>query len=63
MYVCVRASVCVCSMCVCAGLCATAEATHTLDNVVTAAVFHAPMFALNADAEANACEPTMCGPP
>jgi hypothetical protein len=26
-------------------------------NVVTAAVFHAPMFALNADAEMNACEP------
>ncbi len=26
------------------------KAAHTLDNVVTAAVFHAPMFALNADA-------------
>ena len=61
MYVCARARVC--NSCVCAGLCATAEATHTLDNVVTAAVFHAPIFALKADAEANACEPTMCGPP
>jgi hypothetical protein len=27
------------------------EAAHTEANVVTAAVFHAPMFALNADAE------------
>ena len=26
-------------------------AAHTEDNVVTDAVFHAPMFALNADAE------------
>jgi hypothetical protein len=26
------------------------KAAHTEDNVVTAAVFHAPMFALNADA-------------
>jgi hypothetical protein len=26
-------------------------AAHTWFNVVTAAVFHAPMFALNADAE------------
>jgi hypothetical protein len=26
-------------------------AAHTPDNVVTAAVLHAPMFALNADAE------------
>ena len=25
--------------------------------MVTAAVFHAPMFALNADAEKNACQP------
>jgi hypothetical protein len=32
-----------------------AETAHTLDNVVTAAVFHAPMFALNADAWENAC--------
>jgi hypothetical protein len=32
-----------------------AETAHTLNNVVTAAVFHAPMFALNADAERNAC--------
>jgi len=27
------------------------EAAHTLYNVVTRAVFHAPMFALKADAE------------
>ena len=27
------------------------KAAHTLDNVVTEAVFHAPMFALKADAE------------
>ncbi len=33
------------------------EAAHTLDNVVTEAVFHAPMFALKADAESKACEP------
>jgi hypothetical protein len=33
------------------------RAAHTKDNVVTAAVFHAPMFALNADADWNACEP------
>jgi hypothetical protein len=33
------------------------KAAHTQCNVVTAAVFHAPMFALNADAEANACKP------
>ena len=33
------------------------KAAHTADNVVTAAVFHAPMFALNADAQANACAP------
>ncbi len=33
------------------------EAAHTWDNVVTAAVFHAPMFALKADAELNACAP------
>jgi hypothetical protein len=30
---------------------------HTLDKLVTEAVFHAPMFALKADAELNACEP------
>ncbi len=30
---------------------------HTWYNVVTDAVFHAPMFALNADADMNACEP------
>ena len=33
------------------------EAAHTENNVVTEAVFHAPMFALKADAEENACEP------
>jgi hypothetical protein len=33
------------------------EAAHTEDNDVTEAVFHAPMFALKADAESNACEP------
>jgi hypothetical protein len=32
-------------------------AAHTEFIVVTAAVFHAPMFALNADAELNACAP------
>jgi hypothetical protein len=35
---------------VCAALRATAGTAHTEDNVVTDAVFHAPMFALNADA-------------
>jgi hypothetical protein len=34
------------------------KAAHTLPNVVTAAVFHAPTFALNADADLNACEPS-----
>ena len=34
------------------------KAAHTEVNAVTDAVFHAPMFALNADAEANACEPS-----
>jgi hypothetical protein len=34
------------------------KAAHTLNNVVTDAVFHAPMFALNADAERNTCEPS-----
>jgi hypothetical protein len=33
------------------------KAAHTFVNVVTAAVFHAPMFALNADAAWNAWEP------
>jgi hypothetical protein len=33
------------------------KAAHTWFNVVTRAVFHAPMFALNALAE-NACEPS-----
>jgi len=33
------------------------RAAHTEDNVVTRAVFHAPMLALNADAELNACAP------
>jgi hypothetical protein len=32
-------------------------AAHTDDNEVTRAVFHAPMFALNAYAELNACTP------
>ena len=32
-------------------------AAHTWFNVVTRAVFHAPMLALNADAEENACAP------
>jgi hypothetical protein len=32
------------------------EAAHTKDKSVTEAVFHAPMSALNADAESNACE-------
>jgi hypothetical protein len=33
------------------------EAAYTKDKPVTEAVFHAPMFALKADAELNACEP------
>jgi hypothetical protein len=33
------------------------KAAHTAYNVVTRAVFHAPMFALNADACENACAP------
>jgi hypothetical protein len=45
-----------------AALHATAERAHTEDNVVTAAVFHAPMFALNADAPLNAWRPTTVGP-
>ena len=32
-------------------------AAHTEDNVVTAAVFHAPMLALKADDDLNACAP------
>ena len=32
-------------------------AAYTEDNVVTRAVFHAPMLALNADAAENACAP------
>jgi hypothetical protein len=35
---------------------------HTWYNVVTDAVFHAPMSALNADADWNACEPATLGP-
>ncbi len=31
---------------------------HTAYNVVTAAVFHAPMFVLNAGASRNTCEPS-----
>jgi hypothetical protein len=41
---------------------ATAEKALTEDNVVARAVFHAPMFALNADAPLNACKPTTLGP-
>jgi hypothetical protein len=33
------------------------KAAHTEFNVVTDAVFHAPMSALNADAYTNACAP------
>jgi hypothetical protein len=33
------------------------RAAHTVANEVTAAVFHAPMLALNADADWNACAP------
>jgi hypothetical protein len=33
------------------------KAAHTDSNVVTAAVFHEPMFALNAVAALNVCEP------
>ncbi len=35
-----------------------AETAHTPDMLTTRAVFHAPMFALNDDAEPNACEPS-----
>ncbi len=38
------------------------QAGHTEDKSVSAAVFHAPMFALNADAEKNACEPNHTRP-
>ncbi len=41
------------------------KAAHTYSNVVTDAVFHAPMFALNADgdwSDWNACEPKPPGP-
>ena len=34
------------------------RAAHTMHNVVTRAVFHAPMSTLNADADVNACEPS-----
>jgi hypothetical protein len=34
------------------------KAAHTKANEMTDAVFHAPMFALNADADWNACEPS-----
>ena len=34
------------------------KAAHTEDNEVTAAVFHAPMFALNAFAYWNTCAPS-----
>jgi hypothetical protein len=33
------------------------KVAHTASIVVTRAVFHAPMFALKADVERNACEP------
>jgi len=33
------------------------KAAHTPSIVATRAVFHAPMFALNADADRNACAP------
>ena len=36
---------------------AGSRAAHTEDNVVTAAVFHAPMSALNRVAASNACAP------
>ncbi len=38
------------------------KTAHTEDKSVTVAVFHAPMFALNADADMNACEPTVSSP-
>jgi hypothetical protein len=44
-----------------AALHATAETAHTEDKSTTRAVFHAPMFALNADADVNACVPTTLG--
>jgi hypothetical protein len=34
------------------------RAAHTKANVVTRAVFHAPMFALSADEKPNVCEPS-----
>jgi hypothetical protein len=37
--------------------CRRPKAAHTRYRLDTDAVFHAPMFALNADAEENACEP------
>jgi hypothetical protein len=36
------------------------KAAHTPDNVVTEAVFHAPMFALNVFADWNACKRNAC---
>ncbi len=39
-----------------------AKTAHTSHMSTTRAVFHAPMFALNADAEPNACGPTLRGP-
>ncbi len=38
--------------------CRRQKAALTQYNVLTAAVFHTPMFALNADADSNACEPS-----
>jgi hypothetical protein len=37
------------------------KAAHTLVKPVNDAVFHAPMFTLNADANRNACEPNHTG--
>ncbi len=45
-----------------AAMCATAEGAHTEDSVVTDVVFQLLMFALNAEVEENACEPTTRGP-
>ncbi len=41
---------------------ATAEKARTWAMFDTTAVFHAPMFALNASARLNACEPNPRGP-
>ncbi len=67
----VRVCRCVCVyLCVCvyiniSYLCVYMEGrtAHTVDSVVTDAVFHAPMSALKAYALLNACEPTTRGGP